>query len=78
MIPAGFLTNPAMIDRRTYPGSSALASSSYEPSSKELTITFKSGRSYTYRSVPPDVAEQLSSADSPGTFWRNEIKDTYG
>jgi hypothetical protein len=63
--------------RQTFPGSSALAGADYDPERKSLSITFKGGRSYTYNDVPPDVYEQLCSADSPGTFWRSEIKDAY-
>lgn len=65
--------------RQTFPGSSAIASASYDPDTRHLTITFKGGgRQYTYPDVPPDVWEQLQSSDSPGTFWRNSIKDQYG
>lgn len=64
--------------RQSYPGSSAISASDYNAERQELVITFKGGRSYTYRGVPPDVAEQLQSSDSPGTFWRQSIKDAYG
>ncbi len=64
--------------RQTFKNSAALAGVDYDPERQTLTITFKGGRSYTYQQVPPDVYEQLCSADSPGTFWRQSIKDTYG
>mgnify|MGYP001564059758 CR=1 FL=1 len=65
------------MQRTTFPGSTALSGASYEEDRQELTVTFKSGRGYTYHQVPPDVWEQLQSADSPGTFWRESIKDAY-
>jgi len=65
--------------RQSFPGSSALAGAEYNPDTRVLTITFKGGgQSYTYLDVPPDTWEQLVLADSPGTFWRNSIKDQYG
>lgn len=65
------------MQRQSFPGSSALTSAAYDEATQELTVTFKGGRSYTYNRVPPDVWEQLQSADSPGTFWRQSIKDQF-
>ncbi len=65
--------------RQSFPGSSALSSAAYDPDTQSLTISFRNGStSYTYPSVPPDVWEQLQSADSPGRFWRDSIKDQFG
>lgn len=63
--------------RQSFPGSKAISSATYDEQRQELTITFKSGRSYTYNSVPPDTYEQLSTADSPGRFWQQSIKDQF-
>ncbi len=58
--------------------SAALQSAQYDPDSRALTITFKgSQKSYTYPNVPQDVYEQLTTAESPSTFWRTSIKDQY-
>ncbi len=65
------------MQRQSFPQSTALASATYDDASGELTVTFRTGRGYTYRQVPADVWEQLQTADSPGTFWRNSIKDAY-
>ncbi len=65
--------------RQSFPASTALAGASYDDATQSLTVTFKGGGApYTYPDVPPDVWEQLVSSDSPGTFWRNSIKDAYG
>lgn len=64
--------------RQPFPSSTALTSMDYDPSTRTLTVTFRSGRSYTYNDVPEDVAQQFAQADSPGQFWRSEIKDVYG
>ncbi len=64
--------------RQSFPGSSAIQSAEYDPDTRTLTVGFKGGSlGYTYRQVPPDVWEQLVTADSPGTFWRESIKDQY-
>ncbi len=64
--------------RQSFPGSSALSHATYDPDIQTLTVTFKNGsQSYTYPNVPPDVYEQLVSADSPGAFWRGSIKDQF-
>ncbi len=66
-----------MIDRKTFPSSTALTSAAYDPERQELTVTFKSGRSYTCHKVPQEAWEELRDADSPGTVWREQIKDQY-
>ncbi len=63
--------------RQSFPASTALSSAAYDPDTQTLTVTFKGGGSYTYQRVPPDVYEQLTTADSPGRFWRESIKDAY-
>ena len=65
------------LQRQSFPGSTALASADYNPDTRVLTVTFKGGQSYTYLDVPADTWEQLQSADSPGRFWRESIKDQY-
>jgi KTSC domain len=57
--------------------SSALASAQYDDQTEELTLTFVSGRSYTYENVPEDIYEQLTQSSSPGTFYALYIKDQY-
>ncbi len=65
--------------RQSFPASTALSSAQYDPDTQSLTVTFKGGgSSYTYPNVPPEVYEQLLTADSPGRFWRDSIKDVYG
>jgi hypothetical protein len=63
--------------RQSFPGSSALSSADYDEERQELTITFTSGRSYTYRQVPSDIWDGLQTADSPGRFWNSQIKDQF-
>ena len=66
------------VQRQAFPASSAIAGASYDSDTQSMTITFKGGAiSYTYPRVPPDVWEQFQSADSPGRFWRESIKDAY-
>lgn len=67
-----------LLQRQSFPGSTALSGATYDPDTRVLTITFKSGQSYTHLDVPADIWEQLQTADSPGRFWRNSIKDQYG
>lgn len=57
--------------------STALSRASYDPESQTLDITFTSGRSFTYESVPERVFEELRDAPSPGSFYHNNIRDRY-
>ena len=57
--------------------SSNLDAYEYDPDQQKLTIRFKSGRSYSYGSVPETVAEGLGSASSPGQYFNASIKNVY-
>ena len=49
----------------------------YAPDSRELKVTFVSGRLYVYEDVPPEVAAAFRNARSKGTFFNHEIRDRY-
>lgn len=49
----------------------------YAPGTRELTVTFVSGRLYVYEDVPPEVAAAFRKARSKGTFFNHEIRDRY-
>lgn len=49
----------------------------YAPDTRELTVTFVSGRLYIYKEVPPEVAAAFRNARSKGTFFNHEILDRY-
>lgn len=58
--------------------SSLIAEYGYEPSTSTLAVRFVSGgRTYLYRDVPPDVAEGLASADSPGAYFGANIRKVF-
>jgi KTSC domain len=57
--------------------SSALSSAEYDDETQTLTLTFTSGRSYTYDDVPEDVYDRLVMDPSPGRFYMDYIKDQY-
>lgn len=58
--------------------STSLSGADYDAEKQRLDITFKSGASYTYENVPPEIAEGLERAQSPGQFYHNSIKNVYG
>ena len=49
----------------------------WDPVSKKLVIVFKSGKSYTYFDVPRAEVEWFLDADSPGTYYNENIKGQY-
>jgi KTSC domain len=57
--------------------STALASAEYDDETETLTITFTSGRSYTYDGVPEDIYDRLLQDPSPGRFYADYIKDQF-
>jgi KTSC domain-containing protein len=57
--------------------SSNLASAEYDAETQSLTITFKSGATYTYSDVSETIYEGLLSAASPGSYFASNIRDAY-
>ena len=57
--------------------SSMLAGFDYDPTVQTLKIRFKDGHEAAYLGVPPDVAEGLDTAGSPGKFFHSMIKDRF-
>ena len=49
----------------------------YDDATKEMIVTFKSGRRYAYAGVPEALAVQLSLAPSVGTMLNEEIKGVF-
>lgn len=57
--------------------SSNLASVGYNPDSETLEVEFKNASVYEYYNVPQFMHERLMGADSIGTFFNAEIKNSY-
>ena len=49
----------------------------YAPDTRELKVTFVSGRLYVYEEVPAEVAAAFKEARSKGSFFNREIRDRY-
>ena len=49
--------------------SSVLASCSYDTETKDLTITFLNGRTYTYVDVPQNIYSELADSKSAGKYF---------
>lgn len=49
----------------------------YDTSQEQLFVRFKNGKTYSYDNVPPDEAEALYHASSPGAYLRENIIGTY-
>ena len=61
-----------------YVDSSTISRIEYEPSTRQLFVTFRVGGTYTYYGVPPEVYEAFLRAPSKGKFQADQIKDRYG
>jgi hypothetical protein len=57
--------------------SSVIKSYSYEPTKCLLYITFVSGITYVYKSVPADIANMLKAAGSKGRYFNHFIKGRF-
>lgn len=57
--------------------SSAITSVGYDSAKRILLLEYTNGRTYHYLKVPPDIYEDLMSADSIGEFVNLEIKPHY-
>jgi hypothetical protein len=54
--------------------SSNIESCQYDPDAKALSITFKSGGTWTYQNVEPETYEGLLSAPSAGKYFHANIR----
>lgn len=60
-----------------FPGSSNLASASYDPEVENLTIEFRSGRSYVYYNISAATYRGLTLAGSAGEYFNRQIKNRH-
>ena len=49
----------------------------YNVATRQLVITFVSGRVYAYADVPPQVHSAFRASGSKGRFFNQEIRDNY-
>ena len=54
--------------------SSMMTRAEYDESTAELDITFRSGKTYRYLRVPPDIYTGLIEAESKGEFFNDESR----
>ena len=58
--------------------SSNIAKVGYDGASEELQVIFRtSAKTYTYYKVPPEIAKAFLEADSKGTYFMRNVRDTY-
>jgi len=57
--------------------SSNLESVGYDEENEILEVEFKSGAVYRYYDVPPEVYEELMTADSHGSYFYWNIRDVF-
>lgn len=57
--------------------STALSGYHYDPSTKKLTVQFKSGKHFEYDDVSMERAVSLEGSDSPGRYFGAEIKGNH-
>jgi hypothetical protein len=57
--------------------SSAIAAADYDPRSRTLHITFRSGGTYTFHGVPADIYRGLVMSSSPGSFYHRYIRGRF-
>lgn len=72
----GLLKKSALSPRltRLTPMSSSVKGFSYDPSSQNLTVTFKSGQTYVYKKVPSTVYRSLQRNKSVGKTLHKRVK----
>jgi hypothetical protein len=57
--------------------SSVIKHYQYEPEKRILYITFVSGITYSYKSVPIDIVNMLKAAESKGRYFNHFIKGRF-
>jgi hypothetical protein len=72
--PSTRLGNSVVIDNVS---STAIDRIDYDERRAQLSITFKSGRTYVYEGVARDTYRDLLSAESQGAYFNLNIRDAY-
>lgn len=67
-----------MADITVTPKSSAVSSISYNPQTKRMAVTFKSGKTYSYDNVSRQRFTSFSKAPSVGRALNRSIKPSVG
>jgi hypothetical protein len=57
--------------------SSNVHSLGYDPETRELHVTFKSGGTFIYEDVPPELGNVAHEQDSIGTFLHSKVKTAF-
>lgn len=70
-------TNTERYIERTYTDSSVMTGLKYDTVLSELTVHFKSGKSYLYMGVPENLVNELDMAPSHGQFLNQNIARTF-
>ena len=68
---------PANTQELSLRPSSLVQSATYNTNTQELTVTLAGNRSYIYRSVPATTVESLTSAESVGAFFNQNIRSKF-
>lgn len=72
-----------IVDHHTYPGQTSNVARprtlaiGYDVESRELRVKFREGSIYVYYDVPPDVYEEMLSADSIGHYMNDHVVHSY-
>jgi hypothetical protein len=57
--------------------SSNIQAVGYDQGSETLRVAFKSGGTYDYKGVPPDVHASMLCAQSVGSFFHHNVKGKF-
>lgn len=57
--------------------SSSIRSVGYDPGARLLEIEFTNGSVVQYSGVSPEVHRRLMNAPSPGSFFKDEIEESF-
>jgi hypothetical protein len=57
--------------------STAIRDLAYDADTREMRVTFVTGRRYRYADVPPEVFAAFRNAPSRGAFFNHAVRDRY-
>jgi len=49
----------------------------YDEATQELTVVYKRGGGDTFIGVPPDIAAGFDGAESPGVYFRHNVRGAF-